>query len=106
MAAESPFTVLNVGVEKPPLQMNISDDEEPCSYPCFESGCTLSYGDVAAGKEYLLRDHSWVMTADADLKAYQQRRETAYKAVKRKERAEQLQEEKERIEPKRRRKGP
>ena len=26
LAAESPFTVVNVGVEKPPLQMNISDN--------------------------------------------------------------------------------
>ena len=46
------------------------------------------------------------MTADADLKAYQQRREAAYKAVKRKERAEQLQDQAESIGPKRRRKGP
>ena len=85
--------------------MKVSDDDEPFSYPCFKSGCPLSFEDVAARKEHLLRDHSWRMTADADLKAYQQRREAAYKAVRRKERAEQLQEEAEKIESKRRRKG-
>ena len=58
LAAESPFTVVKVGVEKPPLQMNIGDDDKPWSYPCFKSGCPLSFGDVAARKKHFLLDHS------------------------------------------------
>ena len=61
LAAELSFTVVNVGVEKPPLQLNVSDDDEPWSYPCFKSECPLSFGDVAARKEHLLEEHSWRM---------------------------------------------
>ena len=54
LAAESPLSAFNVGVEKPHLQMKVSDDDEPWSYPCFKSGCPLSFEDAAARKEHLL----------------------------------------------------
>ena len=62
--------------------MKISDDDEPWSYLCFKSGCPLSFEDAAVKKEHLLREHSWRMDADVDLKGYQQRREAAYKQSK------------------------
>ena len=54
LAAVLPFTVVNVGVKKPPLQMNISDNYLPCSYPCFKSGCPLLFRDTAAREEHFL----------------------------------------------------
>jgi len=67
LATESQFTVVSVGVENPPFQLNVSDEDEPCGYPCFKSGCPLSFGDVAARKEHLLRDHNWKLTPTSRL---------------------------------------